>query len=325
MSGARALLVTVALAGCVSACHAEVALGAWDSDALAGAGGGNPPPDAGAGGAAGAGEGADLPACLASAAPGPSSAPGLFVGATETASDWAWPAPVPSLKWDLMVERDIERASPTSPPTSGYYFAHQFSFLEGVVGFLGLQAEGGYQQDPPLSPVEFTKIAVFWLSGPPLAGELGDIAYPDARVAPATVAGVSYLTVHARFDWQPCRVYRLRVGPHASEADGSTWYGASIEDTSTGVATFLGRMLLPSDIGLFAPFSSSRTLPIEFGDGASCETQARASAIFGVPSADDDSVDAVLAANRFVDPLRCTSSRFTAFPRAIRHELGLRP
>lgn len=332
----RTWLVTLALAVGIPACRDEVALGAWNAVGVAGAGGGSTAPDAGAGtagegagagtaGAAGQGEDGGFPACLESIPPGPSSLVGASVGATETATDWAWPAPVSSLKWDLMVEREVERASPTSPPTSGYYYAHQFSFLEGVVGFFGLQAEGGYQQDPPSSPVDFTKMAVFWLSGPPLAGELGDIAYPDARVAPATVAGVSFLTIHARFEWQACRVYRLRVRPQATEADGSTWYGAFIEDTSTGVDTFLGRILLPADIGLISPFSVTRTVPIDFGDAASCQAQAPASAIFGAPTTDDGSVEAVLSANRFAEPLRCTSSRFTELAGAVRHELGLSP
>jgi hypothetical protein len=318
------LIVAATLAGSLCACRDRVALGAWDSPGQAGAGAGGAAGHAGAGAAAGPGGGIGLPACLESGTTGPLSSTSSITGATETASDWTWPAPVTSLQWDLLVEREIERA-PGSPPTSGYYFAHQFSFSEGVAGFLGIQAEGGYQQDPPSSPVEFTKIAVFWLSGPPLAGELEDIAYPDARVAPATASGVSFLTIHARFAWQACRVYRFRVGPRATEADGSTWYGASIEDTSTGIETLLGRMLLPADIGLFSPFSVSRTMPIEFPQVASCETQAPASVIFGTPSTEDGGVTAELAANRFVDPLRCTSSRFAAFSGAVRHELGLPP
>ena len=304
----RASVVVLALTVCLAACREEVALGGWDLAGIAGS----------------AGAGPALPACSESGAAGPASSAGLLFGVTETASDWTWPAPVASLEWDLMVEREIERASPTAPPTSGYYYTHQFSFLEGVVGFLGIQAEGGYQQEPPTSPVEFTKIAVFWLSGPPIAGELGDIAFPDARVAPAAASGVNFLTIHARFDWQACRVYRFRVAPQAMEPDGSTWYGASIEDTSSGTETILGRMLLPADVGLLSPFSISRTIPIEFGALASCGAAAPGSVVFGTPSSDDGE-EAALAANRFVDPLRCTSSRFTPFPGAVRHELGLAP
>lgn len=320
-----ALLATTLLAGGASACRDEVALGAWGSVAVAdaGGGGGGSPVEATTGGAAGEGETGGLPACLESVAPASSSSTGELDGVTEVRSDWVWPAPASSLKWDLMVEREIPRLTPTSPPTSGYYFAHQFSFVEGVVGFMGLQAEGGYQADPPSSPVDFTKMAVFWVSGPPLAGELGDIAYPDARVAEATVAGVSFLTIHARFEWEACRVYRLRVGPEETESDGSTWFKASIEDVSAGTQVSLGRLLLPADVGQFSPFSVSRTIPIDFN--AACEVQAPASVVVGAPSAEDDGVRATLSTSRFVEPLHCTSSRFTELPRAVRHELGLQP
>lgn len=267
----------------------------------------------------------ELPACGQPADPGPVNAAGGRFGATETATDWMWPSPVPSMQWDIRIEREIERVTPTSPPTSGYYWTHQFSFLEGVTGLLGIQAEGGYQLDPPNSPIEITKIAVFWLSGPPLAAELGDIPEPDARIAETSAAGVTFVTIHARFDWQVCRVYRFRVAPHSTEADGSTWYGAWIEDTTDAVSTFLGRMLLPADAGLLAPFSISRTLPIEFGEPSSCATPAQASALFGRPSTSDGRIAPSLHTNRFVDPLSCPSSRFTEFPAAVRHELGARP
>jgi hypothetical protein len=304
-------------------CRDQVALGSWELQGSAGMGAAMAMPEAGAAGAAaGAREPPGLPACAESAPPGATSMTGSSFGITETATDWMLPAPAAALEWQLMVEREVAQAS-TSPPTGGYYYAHQFAFLEGLAGFFGIQDEGGYQQDPPSSPVDFTKMAVFWLGGPPLAGELGDIAYPDARVAPATVAGVGFLTIHARFDWEACHVYRFRFGPHATEADGNIWYGATIEDVSSGVETFLGRMLLPADVGLLAPFSTSRTIPIEFGELEACDSAPPGSAVFEAPYADGE--QASLSAHRFVEPLRCTTSRFSAFPGAVRHELGLLP
>ncbi len=299
-------------------CREKVALGGWD----VGAGTTD-------GGAAGAGTGntgtIELPSCLQQGSPGPLNSAGEVFGATETATDWNWPSPVTSMQWDLMVEREIVRDPPGSPATGGYYWAHQFSLLEGAAGFLGIQAEGVYQADPPTSELQITKMAAFWLAGPPLAAELGDIAYPDARVAPTTAAGVSYLTIHARFDWKACRVYRFRLGPHSTENDGSVWYGAWIEDTETSVDTFLGRMLLPADSGTFSPFSISRTMPIEFGEPMSCDVPPEGSAVFGTPSTIEGDIRASVAAHRFRQPLACASSRFTEFQGAVRHELGLRP
>ena len=265
----------------------------------------------------------ELPGCLQPGDPGPLNLPGDAWGATETATDWNWPSPVTSMQWDLMVEREVERESPGAPATGGYYWAYQFSLLEGAAGFLGIQAEGVYQTDPPGSPLEIIKMAVFWLAGPPLEAELGDIAYPDARVAPTIAAGVSYLTIHARFEWQACRVYRFRVGPHSTESDGGIWYGAWIEDTAAGVDTFLGRMLVPADSGTFSPFSISRTMPIEFTEPVSCDIPAEGSALFGAPRTIEGDVRAEVAGHRFTQPLACASSRFTEFDGAVRHELGV--
>jgi hypothetical protein len=225
------------------------------------------------------------------------------------------------MQWDLMVEREIERDSPDSPPTGGYYWVHQFSFLEGISGRLGIQAEGFYQTDPPDSPGEFTKMAVFWLSGPPLEAELGDIQYPDARVAPETAFGVRYLTIHARFEWQACRVYRFKVAPQSTETDGNIWYGAWIEDVEASSETLLGRMLLPGDSGPLSPFSVSRTVPIVFGE-QTCDVPKLGSALFGRPRTTEGDLQAEASTNRFVEP-HCPSSRFTVFDSAVRQEVGV--
>lgn len=315
------------------ACREDVPLGAWDlPPEPSGQGGSATTTSAstvsGTGGMAGAGNDGtggipELPECLAAGNPGPLNPAGTAIGATETATDWTWPSPVTSVQFDLMVEREIERTM----PVTGYYWAYQFSFLEGAAGFLGIQAEGVYQQDPVNDPdtIEITKMAVFWLSGPPLEAELGDIAYPDARVAPITASGVNYLTIHAKFDWQACRVYRFKIAQQSTEDDGSVWYGAWIEDTEDQVDTFLGRMRLPADSGAFAPFSISRTYPIAFADQANCAIHAPGSALYGYPHTVEGDVVASLETNRFGATLRCPTSRFTRFEGAVRHEHGVRP
>ncbi|HLV64279.1 MAG TPA: hypothetical protein VKY73_00635 [Polyangiaceae bacterium] len=323
-----------ALASGAPACRDEVPLGAWESPSISASGGaaageagartgGASPSVAGEGGG-GAGTEAALPECLElGAEPSAQSRLEDRVGATEMATDWTWPSSVASMEWELMVEREIERALP-NVPEAGYYWTHQFSFEGGVGGYLGIQAEGGYQEVPPGSEIFFTKMAVFWLSGPPLDAELGDIAYPDARIAPISAAGVSYLTIHARFEWQACHVYRFRIAPESTASTG-VWYGAWIEDVTDGVETFLGRMLLPADTGLLAPFSISRTQPINRWEPSACGQRQPGSAVFGTPRSVEDGVTPIFHTNRFVAPLRCTISQFTEFPGGVRHELGLPP
>nr|PZN18681.1 MAG: hypothetical protein DIU78_22415 [Pseudomonadota bacterium] len=323
----------IGLAGGALGCREELPLGAWDLTGFPASGGeAGAPHDEGdggrSGGASGAGGGSvaepGLPGCLEPGEPSAQSrVEERVVGATEMATDWTWPSPVPSMEWELMIEREIERAS-RDVPEAGYYWTYQFSFEGGVAGYFGIQAEGGYQEIPPTSEVFFTKMAVFWLSGPPLDAELGDIAYPDARVAPITAGGVSYLTIHARFDWRACHVYRFRVAPESTVSDG-VWYGAWIYDLTDDVETFLGRMLLPADTGLFAPASYSRTQPINRWEPMACGQRQPGSAIFGTPRSVEEGITPMLHTNRFVAPFRCTVSQFTEFPGGVRHELGLFP
>jgi hypothetical protein len=272
----------------------------------------------GAGQAGSAGPGAVFPICMAPGTPGEVNRAGSELDATETFTDWTLSEPVESLEWLLSIERDIEH---NDPALSGYYFNYRFSFVEGVTGIFGIQGEGLYQYDPSIG-FETTRMAVFWLSGPPLDAELGDIPYPDARVAPITANGVSWMTIHARFAWEVCHVYRFRVAPESSDAEGNTWYGGWIEDTTSGVTTFMGRMLLEAGSGLISAFGSSRVEPIEYGP-PTCNEPIPASAMFSAPSGNDGTVHPMLRMNRFGSPLSCPTSRFTNFEGAVRHELGI--
>jgi hypothetical protein len=272
-------------------------------------------PDAGD---AGTEEPAGMPACNALATPGDISGVGIQFAATETSTDWTWSSPADSIQWDLMIEGEVERPTETSP---GYYWAHQFWFERGVTGIIGLQDEGKYQSDPPGGTAEWTKMAVFWLSGPPIDAEYGEIGYPNARIYTQPAAGLNWTTIHAKFEWVPCHIYQMRFAPDTTEA-GSTWYGAWITDRTTGKTTLLGRMLLPQDAGQISPYSVSRTTTIT-REPTSCEPSPRVSAIFGKPTAVDGSRTHSEHGNRFTTPAGCRRSRFTDFPDAVRHEMSV--
>jgi hypothetical protein len=221
------------------------------------------------------------------------------------------------MEWNVTIETDYE--------ASGYYYAYQFSFTEGQTGFFGLQAGGGYQSDPPNSSIDFTKIAVFWIAAPaPIRAELGDIPYPDARTYLQNELGTTWWTIHARYDWQPCRSYRLRIGPESRDESGAVWFGAWIYDPVTELETFIGRMLLPESWGLLSPFTSQRTIPIIRLPGpSSCDEPNSSSVLFSEPRANAGLVLPSLRNHRFASPPRCATSRFTDFEYAVRHELGI--
>lgn len=348
-------LVACGLVAAFPGCHEEVSLGGWSdvpgtlsttglggtsttdtvatatttvATSIGGTGGVASTGTVGVSGAAGeATEPPGLPDCLAAAVPGPSSLAGAGDVATETATDWTWPTAMTSLEWEIRVERETEPRvdgpdlDPFPDDGSGYYYSHQFSFQGGNPGFLGIQAEGGYSDPSATPPTEyvFTKIVTFWMSA--LDAELGDL--PESRVWNDAAGGVEYLTIHGKFAWEVCRTYRLRLAPHSSEADGSTWYGAWITDVDAGIETFIGRMLMPPNAGLLAPLSTSRTQGFDFN--TACDLQQTASVLYGTPSADDGALAPLQATNRFGQLRGCPGSRFSFFDNAVRHELNVHP
>lgn len=298
-------LLALAVSSVAACTKEEVPLGTFGE-------GGN----AGAAGSGGTDPGS-VWSCADTGTPGPLSVAGDTTGITLTYTDWAWPTPLDSLEWDLMVESDFQR--------DGYFWAHQFDFVGSPGGFLGLQSRGGYQADPPDGPVETTNMVVFWISSSPLGAELGDVAYPNARTYFKSEAGGQWWTIHARYAFEACRVYRLRVARHSTDGAGNIWYGAWIRDTVTNLETFVGRILVRASWGQLAAASSMFSNRIGYAALTSCESPEPASARFGVPSANGGGVRPSSHTNRFADPRQCPTSRFTELAGSVRHEIGLMP
>lgn len=316
------MLFGPALAAGSLSCTDGVSLGSWGTDAgttgagatgvgASGAGGSSASPGAGAGGASGA------LACNRVGTAGPRNAAGSEIGTTNTYTDWSWPVAPDSLELDFLLENELT--------DDGYFWAHGFGFAASSGGFVGLQYRGGYQADPPNGAVATTNMAVFWIAASPLRAELGDVPYPDARTYSRFDSGSQWWTIHALYAWQVCRVYRLRVGRQGVELNGDVWYGAWVRDTVTGVETFLGRILVPAAWGPLSTESNVWSSRIGYDPLTTCADIELASALFGVPSANQGSVAPSRRGNRFASPLKCGTSRFTDFDDAVRHEVGVPP
>jgi hypothetical protein len=262
-------------------------------------------------------DGGVLPECNAPGEPAPANPPGPSIGATVTYTDWFWPTAFDSIEWDQRIESDV--------PNDGYLWMHRIPFAAGPLALAGLQANGGYQADPPSGPVEITKMAVFWMARPSIRAELGDVAYPNARTAIALEVGIEWWTINVRYDWQACRTYRFRVGLESIDPSGDVWYGAWIRDTQTGVETFLGRVLVPAAWGKLSSPSSVWSNRIGWAPLANCAMMEPAAVLFGAPTANGGTLSPSSRENRFAAPFGCPSSRFTDFPEAVRHELGVAP
>ena len=261
------------------------------------------------------------PMCGETATPGALNPPGMAIGTTNVYTNWNFPTPVDSIEWDLVIETD--------PADDGYYWAHQFSFVNsGTSGFLGLQAHGGYTDPVNPGPVDFTKMAVFWIAGPPTDAELGDFTGKNGRKALVTQFGVQWMTIHGKFDWTACHVYHLKLGPDTTTDAGDIWYGAWITDKTTGVTVLLGRMLIPASWGQLQTLSVMQTTRIDNAATdvpvVTCADPEPASAIFGTPTANEGTIFPGTAQPRFAIPARCATSRYTLLPEGVRQELGVR-
>ena len=244
--------------------------------------------------------------------------PGDTVMPTGTYTTWYWPQSsegFDSFEWLFGVDRD--------PANDGYYWPHQFGFAgdETGLGLLGLQAHGLYRADLPDGPIVVEKIAVFAVRGGGLDAALGDILYPDARVHDD--AENDWWTIHARFEWVPCRAYEMRVARVAGGDGEDTWYGGFIRDTETGVESEVGRILIPAawrGLGDLSSMWSQR-----FGHQAmtECSTQEHSSVLFGIPTANAGDLAPEDSVDRFSNPAACSSSRFTRGTSAVRQEMGV--
>jgi hypothetical protein len=206
---------------------------------------------------------------------------------------------------------------------------NQVSFTgTGTVGYFGMQERGGYYLEPG-DDVDFVKMVVFWISSPgiteedlPGRVELGDITAPDGRALPDPSG--NFITIHAKFEWEYCRAYRLRLGLESNEATGERWIGGWILDVDANVETFFGRILLPADAGQFVPFNTLRTTRVDRPPTPmTCAGYEYVSALFGWPTANFGTMVPDSRNSHFPLTTRCGTSRFTFLPTAIRHELAV--
>lgn len=316
------------------ACREEVPLGAWgqtggaagtpSSSGGGSSGGGNSggsnEPGSGAGGEGNA-------TCARIGTPGPLNAGTAEIGPTLTATEWSWAARSDVMEVDLTVEDE------PPPGGDGYFWAYQFgigSSTQSNSGFVGLQVNGAFT-NPDTKITDYTKrLAVFWISGPPLRAAFEDIVEPQAYSYTATNFNTMWLAINVIYPWEKCRTYRLRVGRHSVE-NGDIWYGAWVTDTVTQVRTFIGRILVPGSWGQLSRTSTSWCDRIGWAPINSCSSLSHVSATWGIPKATVTATGATSVAtgeDRFAwngAPLRCPSSRFTDFTDGVRHESGVGP
>jgi hypothetical protein len=228
---------------------------------------------------------------------------GPMVAPKGTFTDWHWPAGTgdsPSLEWGLAVLRD--------PGPTTYFWAHQWSFAGGDVGYFGLQAHDR-RDDGSMG-----RLAVFsiWSA----------VGCADNPTCHPGVEGARFWTCRLPYRWVAGREYRLRV-----ERSDRRWWRASVADPAAGTDTLVGSIRVPRRWGgIGGPGCSSAWT--EFyganvpGGLASCDLVPYARARFGVPAMHGGTVVPDRHTNR-LGPGECANSAVADEPTGVVHEMGI--
>ncbi len=218
---------------------------------------------------------------------------------------WRWPAHAngaSSLAWDLTVLRD--------PGATTYFWAHQWSFERGDVGYFGLQAHD-LRDDGSTG-----RLAVFsiWSA----------VGCADNPGCHAGVEGQRFWTCRLAYDWEAGRAYQLRIA-----STDRAWWSATVTDQARGSETLVGSIRVPRRWGGLDLATRGSSIWTEFyganvpGGLAGPELVPHAAVRFGVPGANDWTVRPTAHDNRLGTGDWDNSRVADAAPDAVTHEMGI--
>ncbi len=173
---------------------------------------------------------------------------------------------------------DVFLTTDVDPGTQSYYFwAHQFHFKEGDVGYMGLQTNG-YMQGRWVG-----KMAIFSIWNA-VAAKPG----PGAACEWFTRQNGEGWSCRMQYNWVQGRTYRLRLWELccAEKPWEDEWWGAWILDTTTGQEVFLGQIQVPAS---WQWLDWSQVWVQYYGSVSGCSAIPYAKARFERPSADNGS------------------------------------
>lgn len=175
-----------------------------------------------------------------------------------------WPANASYYNFDQLFRID------TAPPASshqGYFWSNQFS-IGNAIGYFGLQ------QLPDGSRIVN---AAIWDTSNGVAGH---------GFTAASFGGEGTgIRIYGPYSWVPGRIYRLRISELSQD-----WWGFYIQDTATGIDTYLGEIQNQSDPGQF--INGSITFTEQFTGPDVCSRVASVKSTWFLPTANFGTVTA---------------------------------
>lgn len=221
-------------------------------------------------------------------------------------SNWAWRAPSTgyvSMEHNLTVDNYKEG--------SNYFWSHQFGFIGGEGGYIGLQSTGVKNANGT-----YRKQAVFSIFSAAIAAEPSNCKIEHRTFDGAPGSGTSCII---SFDWVQGRTYKLRVAKTGQDSRGSWWSGWVI-DTATGRQTLIARISTPSS---WKGLNNSSTMWTEnfTSNATSCNTIPYSRVRFSKPLA-NGSITPAGSSHFLASSYQCNNSRAVPSNTGVTQEVG---
>lgn len=234
----------------------------------------------------------------------PTVTPANTFNPTGTYTDWHWPVPPPGGSDHFAHTLTIENYPENN---TGYFWAHQFGFLGGDGGYIGLQTQG------PRPDGTTGKVAIFsiWKA---VSGESDGIARPFSG------EGEGYQTI-IPYEWAPGRRYNLNI-MYIDTTNTQHRWAAWVYDEAADKSTLIGLIGVPLNWNKLSNFSIMWTERYSGPQINKCDDVGYARASFTDPV-----VDFVKSPeshfNHLAQPASCPNSNITDITDGVRQEMGI--
>lgn len=223
-----------------------------------------------------------------------------------TYSNWFWSPPTSgfsNVRHTLTIEKVSENAT--------YFWSHQYKFVGGDGGYIGLQSGG--------SRVDGTKgkTAVFSVFNAGIAGTSGGCTVQQAGFDGGTGSGTS---CRIAYDWIVGRTYTLKVQKGTIDSKGIWWVG-TVVDMTTNIATEIGRYEVPLTWKGLGDWSVMWTE--YFGvRPPTCEALPYSRVRFSQPTAEDGAIVPTSSNSYLTETADCKNSKVTSVGTDVIQEMG---
>ncbi len=209
-----------------------------------------------------------------------------------TYTNWFWNPPsigFGSLQHELLIE-DVT-------PGASYFWSHQFKFVNGDGGYMGLQSNGNRVNGTK------GKTAIFSIFSAGIEGSKASCVVQQSGFDGYNTSGTS---CRIPYEWVLGRKYKIRTAQFGRDADGS-WWIASVTDETTGIETYIAKIKTPP---AWKGLSNWSTMWTEyFGPKlSSCSNLPYSRVRFYRPSANNGTVVPASHSNKLTTTADCKTS-----------------